>query len=176
MEPMRRSGKSRILPAVLCALALSVPSLAEGPAKLDPLDQELESVRKLISNSQMKLRRGIVGVRAADKPDKTVRTPADMCCEENVDQINKSLEAVRGMLRDLGTCFEQSWDRGGAEAVDLANQDLRALTAGIQAFSDAMEPEDTHGALGGTLRAFLNLQRRIAALPRCAVGEPASPK
>jgi len=175
MKTKRRVG-SRILTAVLCALVLGLPTLADPPEKPDPLHQELDLIGKLIMNAQMKLRRGIVGLEPAGGETKAVRTPADACCGENVERLNKRLDTVRAMIRDLGTCFEQKWDRGGAEAVNLATQDLRALTVGIKAFSEATEPADTYGALDGTQRAFLNLKRRIDVLPKCEVEVPAAPK
>ena len=154
------------LAMVLGASAVAEEESAKPEEPLDPIAKELEHVRGMLTNAQAKLNRGSVGVGAQSSG--VAQTPGRACCSGNLEHIEKSIKAIRALVRERGVCFERRRDREGVEIVNLVNQDLRSLANSVQMFADSTARVETQSALYGCTRTFLNLKRSTGSLEDCS--------
>ena len=156
---------ARPLMAFLIGLSLSVAA----PAAETPLEQmkdQLERMRKHLSAVSARFKGGMKFARPSTNPDQP-STPALECCEANLRAARDRLAGFDQALLKLAACYRQLGNSEGLTQVRLIRTDAESLLRGLQVFVKTRSHAEARGALAGTTRAFLLLDKDVRALVAC---------
>lgn len=143
---------------------------AEKKAPEDPFIKELNLTRSMIANAVTKLNRGIVGTEFEGAKSTAPQTPGRRCCSGNLQYIDESMARLRGLVREVSTCFEQRRDLQSVEAVNIVIQDMRGLTTTLDIFRDSDQQSTAQAAIAAAQRSWIRLHDSLKAMPRCEIG------
>jgi hypothetical protein len=148
-------------------VSMMVPVAAEEPEQkpMTPIEKELDTIRGMIHNANMKFRNGIAGVTSSGGDVRV--TPAQRCCSGNLEHIKNSMNKLREILRDRTVCFERKRRVEDVEIATVAVRDMRVLDSSIQLFTRSELRQEVDGALASCTRAFLRLTETLSVLPEC---------
>lgn len=173
--PVRNWGPKWGGLAIVALLMVSVasPLAAEEPAKpRTPIRKELDTIRDMIYNANMKFRDGVAGVNPGGASVKA--TPAQVCCSGNLEYISKSMDRLREIVRDRTVCYERKRSVQDVEIATVANRDMRVLDSSLQLFAESENRQDVGGALESCTRAYLRMSETLEVLPECEMAPPAA--
>jgi len=165
LTPLRPFWGRVALAAFLSVLPV-VAIVAEEPAKpRTPIRKELDTIRDMLHNANMKFRTGMAEVAPAGSS--TPPTPAQRCCRGNLEHISKSMDKLREIVRSRTTCFERKREIQNVEIASLAVRDMRVLSSSLQLFVESETPQNVSGALDSCTRAYLRMSETLEVLPEC---------
>ena len=176
---MRGSCSPWIVLASLASLAVAAAAASAAPAAppaQDPVAKEIESMRGLMLNARAKLNRGLVEMDSATSRSAPA-TPFERCCTSNLEKLGQGLVTLREAVQKASACYEQRRDRPAVDAANLAVQDLRSMSTALNNMAKAPTLDEAMPSYSGAERAFLNLNKSMAAMPPCGTWiAPVMPK
>lgn len=174
-------ARSRPVLGVVLVLAalLAVPAAAPAagpPDREEPtgpprarIDAYVERLRGLIQNTKMRFTNGIVDMDATHDGVRKAG-PIALCCSQSLPRIGAAVRGIDGGLRELAACYVSQEHDDVRPAMELARSDLDALVVALRTLATSETESEAALVLGGTTRAFLNLEKSVADLPACDDG------
>jgi hypothetical protein len=159
---MRRS----ILGLFVLCLALRLESASAGAPWVEPLNERVTGIRGQIQNASMKLKNG-VGSPGKAQANGAGQSPAEACCNNNVQNMNRLIEDLGMLLVQLDASFVDGQKPEGREAIRNMKGTLVQLIYANDAFHKAKSIPAAEAGLRALTRGYLQLRGHADLLEVC---------
>jgi hypothetical protein len=120
----------------------------------------------------MKLHRGLSGVTQSDTEGAGREpTPAEACCDSNIERINVRLGEMVQTLEQLHLYYGDRNIPAGVEQVNTIGGELQTVSRGVSVFKMSRSPGLADQALLGLIRPFNRLREAVDDLEDCCPTE-----
>ena len=134
------------------------------------MKDQLERMRKHLSAVSARFKGGFKVARPSADPGQP-STPALECCESNLRAARDRLAGFDQALLKQAACYQQLGNSEGLTKIRLIRTEAESLLRGLQVFVKTQSHAEALGALAGTTRAFLLLDKDVRALAACELPE-----
>lgn len=180
-SPARSMLVAGWLAILIAGPAPAAPAAAEQEdlAPIARLQKDLLGLQKNLSNTRIKLQQGMSGIGPSgttpDGEPQRPPTPAEACCESNLERVNQKVNSMNRMLERLDIYYAERQQTDGLAALDRIRGELNIVARGVAVLKMAGTQERATQSMYGLLRPVHELSKAITALEACCpVEDPAA--
>jgi len=170
LSPARRLA---VAAALVILVAAPAPAAAEEEelAPIAQLQRDLLGAQKNLSNLKIKVQHAMSGMSrsAAAEGEAPSRppTPAEACCESNLERVNQKIQSMNQMLERLDTYYAKRERTDALAALDRIRGELNIVARGVAVLKMAGTQDRAMQTLYGLLRPSHQLSKAIEELEAC---------